>query len=117
MNILKELADNEEYISKDANDLTIDKLNAINFLVFKRNKFNSFNIDFSKGINIIIGENGTGKTTLLKMLYAASEFSNQKTHPKKAKNISDYFISDPTSINALKNLERAGGLFKVSRNI
>ena len=34
---------------------------------------NAFELHFSDGINVIIGENGTGKTTLLKMIYAATQ--------------------------------------------
>ena len=30
-----------------------------------------FHIDFCDGINVLIGENGVGKTSLLKMIYAA----------------------------------------------
>lgn len=33
--------------------------------------FSEINQDFSAGVNVIIGENGTGKTHLLKILYAA----------------------------------------------
>jgi energy-coupling factor transporter ATP-binding protein EcfA2 len=33
--------------------------------------FAALNVDFSPGVNIIVGENGTGKTHLLKILYAA----------------------------------------------
>ena len=44
----------------------IDYLYLNNFTVF-----NTLNIEFSKGVNIFIGENGTGKTHLLKLLYAA----------------------------------------------
>lgn len=44
----------------------IDYLYLNNFTVFK-----TLNIEFSKGVNIFIGENGTGKTHLLKLLYAA----------------------------------------------
>lgn len=34
--------------------------------------FSDFNEELSNGLNVIIGENGTGKTHLLKVLYAAS---------------------------------------------
>ena len=34
--------------------------------------FTELDIDFSPGINIIIGENGTGKTQLLKAILALS---------------------------------------------
>ena len=41
----------------------IDYLYLNNFTVFK-----TLNIEFSKGVNIFIGENGTGKSTLLKLI-------------------------------------------------
>lgn len=37
--------------------------------------FTDLSIDFSPGINIIIGENGTGKTQLLKAILALREFT------------------------------------------
>ncbi|MGL5354762.1 MAG: AAA family ATPase, partial [Clostridium sp.] len=51
----------------------IKKINIDNFTVFKTIKMN-----FSKGINIFIGENGTGKTHLMKMLYAPIASKNNK---------------------------------------
>jgi len=44
-----------------------------NFTVFEH-----MNCDFSSGINIFIGENGTGKTHLLKILYAVSNTEKYK---------------------------------------
>lgn len=41
--------------------------------------FEECQIDFSKGINVLIGENGTGKTHLLKVLYAACQSVQQQT--------------------------------------
>ncbi|WP_338144629.1 AAA family ATPase [Clostridium tetani] len=54
------------------------------FTVFKNIKVN-----FSKGINIIMGENGTGKTQLLKAAYAAIQISKSKN----IDDISKYFKS------------------------
>lgn len=45
--------------------MKIKVLQANNFMIF-----NSLNIDLSPNINIISGENSTGKTALIKMLYA-----------------------------------------------
>ena len=45
--------------------MAINRVEIKNFLVFK----GEFAIDFCPGVNVIIGENGTGKTTLLKCLY------------------------------------------------
>ncbi|NPV01182.1 MAG: AAA family ATPase [Brevinematales bacterium] len=40
--------------------------------------FDELEIKFSKGINIFIGENGTGKTHILKALYAACDITKSK---------------------------------------
>ncbi len=40
--------------------------------------FDDFRIDVSSGINVFVGENGTGKTHLLKALYAACESSKSE---------------------------------------
>ena len=47
-------------------DAKISELNLSNFMVFHQLK-----LQFSKGINVISGENSTGKTALLKLLYAS----------------------------------------------
>lgn len=49
----------------------IEKINVKNFTVFE-----NLETDFCKGINILIGENGTGKTHLMKMLYAPLSHKN-----------------------------------------
>ena len=33
-----------------------------------------FKLNFCDGINVLIGENGVGKTTILKMIYAAAQW-------------------------------------------
>ena len=46
--------------------------------------FSDLEVEFSKGINIFVGENGTGKTNLMKAAYAACSFaSDQKTFAQK----------------------------------
>lgn len=50
--------------------MSIESIGLKNFTVFE-----DFRIDVSSGINIFIGENGTGKTHLLKAIYAACEIS------------------------------------------
>ena len=45
--------------------MAINRVEIKNFTVF-----NDVSIDFNSGINVIIGENGTGKTHLLKLIYA-----------------------------------------------
>lgn len=51
--------------------MSIEHLEIDNFLVFK----NKFSIDFCPGINVIIGENGIGKTSLLKIMYGLCNIS------------------------------------------
>ena len=49
--------------------MAITRIKIKDFLVFK----GTFDTDFCDGINVLIGENGTGKTTLLKCFYAATD--------------------------------------------
>ena len=49
--------------------MAIKKISVENFTVFE-----NIEIEFCDGINVFIGENGTGKTHLLKILYATSKF-------------------------------------------
>ncbi|MFZ2405930.1 MAG: AAA family ATPase, partial [Methylobacter sp.] len=48
-----------------SNETKIKAISIENFTVFK-----SENLEFSDGLNIIVGENGTGKSHLLKLLYS-----------------------------------------------
>ena len=52
--------------------MSIRRVEINDFLVFK----GDFAVDFCKGVNVIIGGNGTGKTTLLKAMY--SYFKGEK---------------------------------------
>ncbi len=57
----------------------IEKIKADSFTVF-----DTLEIPFSEGINVFIGENGTGKTHIMKALYAASDISkSQKSFAEK----------------------------------
>lgn len=77
--------------------MPIKRLKATDFLVFKGagaetgKPSKTFTLDFCPGINIIMGGNGVGKTSILKMLYAACEWSNRKADPGKTKRLADYF--------------------------
>lgn len=74
----------------------IDYLYLNNFTVFK-----TLNIEFSKGVNIFIGENGTGKTHLLKLLYAACKAAEpQISFPQKLVNC---MLPDNYQISRLVN--------------
>jgi len=64
--------------------VSIESVELKNFTVFR-----DFKVNFSKGINIITGENGTGKTQLLKAIYADIQISKSKN----IDDISKYFKS------------------------
>ena len=53
--------------------MKIKKIKLQNYTVFEDQQ-----IEFSPGINIIIGENGTGKTHLIKALYSACQSTDKK---------------------------------------
>lgn len=53
--------------------MNISGIKLENFTVFK-----DVELKFDKGINVFIGENGTGKTHILKVLYSACQSSNPK---------------------------------------
>lgn len=75
-----------------------------------------FHLDFCDGINVLIGENGVGKTTILKMIYAATQWSNEKTDPGKTKKFLDFFSYNLNDSDKLKNVDRKGDYcyYKVS---
>jgi AAA15 family ATPase/GTPase len=59
--------------------MAIDSVEIKDFLVFK----GKFVADFCSGVNVLIGANATGKTTLMKALYyGADRFSKPKKFPE-----------------------------------
>lgn len=84
----------------------IEKLELKNFA-----KFGELNIDFSPKINVIIGENGTGKTQLLKAAYVAhATLADELQGADFAKRL--YGIYRPAS-DSLAKLVRHGSLVGV----
>jgi predicted ATP-dependent endonuclease of OLD family len=72
--------------------MAINRVEIRDFLVFK----GEFTADFCPGVNVLIGGNGTGKTTLLKCQYIAVEqFNAQKRFEQNPKHNSadDYFLN------------------------
>ncbi|HHV09086.1 MAG TPA: AAA family ATPase [Clostridiales bacterium] len=63
----------------------------------------SFRLQFGDGINVLIGENGVGKTTLLKMIYAATQWSIQKTDIGKTDKLIKFFSNNLSDSDLLKN--------------
>ena len=54
--------------------MIIKRIKLDNYTVFEDQQ-----IEFDPGINVFIGENGTGKTHILKVLYSACQSVNKKT--------------------------------------
>ena len=67
--------------------MKITSIHLKNFLVFK----GELDAEFCEGINVIVGGNATGKTTILKCIYAACEFSNDNAHPNITKKFQHFF--------------------------
>ena len=63
----------------------------------------AFQLKFCDGINVLIGENGVGKTTLLKMIYAATQWSNEQTDERKKKRLLYFFSDHLKDSESLKN--------------
>lgn len=78
----------------------ITKIKAQNFTVFT-----DANIEFSSGINILIGKNGTGKTHLLKALYSACTLIDKKIDRTFGQKLNGVFM--PNTIGRL--VHRAKG--------
>ena len=67
----------------------------------------AFSLDFCDGINVLIGENGTGKTSLLKMIYSATQWSNRKTDMGKTDQLQKFFSNNLKDSASLKNADRS----------
>jgi len=70
-NFLLKLVKEKISFFKEKNQLELTELNLENFTLFKNVKLN-----FSLGSNIFIGENGTGKTHILKAIYSTIQANN-----------------------------------------
>ena len=91
--------------------MPIKSIKIMNIMAFQRQHHvnevgcssDAFELSFSDGINVIIGENGTGKTTLLKMIYAAAQWSIEKTEVGKTDRFHKFFSNTITDTDLLKN--------------
>ena len=68
--------------------------------------FEDLDISFSPGINVLVGENGTGKTHLMKVCYAACAFPKTGTH--FVDKLRDVFLPGSRDVNALAKQSRNG---------
>ena len=76
--------------------MAIQKIQLSNFTVFEQ-----LEINFSEGINIFIGENGTGKTHLMKLIYSACKAAEPKV--SFSQKIVNTFRPDDFKIGRLVN--------------
>ena len=99
-------------LSKEEETMAIRSIDILNVLAFRRQWHQNnddpktasiqqgdhvsegFHLDFCDGINVLIGGNGVGKTSLLKMIYAATQWSFQQTDPGKTRKLLQFF-SEP----------------------
>lgn len=79
--------------------------------------FESLKLEFSPGLNVLIGENGTGKTHVLKMLYAVCDVS--RTQTSLAEKITRVFLPSGEQIGRLVKRRNASvtGWFEVTRRV
>lgn len=99
--------------------MAIKSIEVMNIMVFRRQWRNqnddckagikagdvlqdAFQLKFCDGINVLIGENGVGKTTLLKMIYAATQWSNEQTDERKTNRLLHFFSNNLKDNELLK---------------
>ena len=78
--------------------MAIEKIELKNFTVFE-----DFHLNLSSAINVFIGENGTGKTHLLKALYAACEASRADGSDDELSKCFKSKVSDATLLRDKKH--------------
>lgn len=75
-------------------------MNIIKIFIKNITVFEDFELSFNEGINVIIGENGTGKTHLLKYIYALTKFIGNEDDTK-IEIAKEFFNTEPS--NLIKN--------------
>lgn len=88
----------------------IEKLEMTNFTVFKNIK-----LDFCPGVNIFIGENGTGKTHILKLLYSVLDsHSEMDIEDALAEKLNRVFLPKDMSLGRLVRRVKGSSSCKVT---
>ncbi len=82
----------------------LKQLNIRNFTVFKQANF-----EFASGLNVIVGENGTGKSHVLKLAYAVIAESESQGRPKEPRKITKKLLGNIYA-DKLLNVFRANKL-------
>lgn len=86
--------------------MKIKKIQLENFTVFEK-----LDIDFESGINIFVGENGMGKTHIMKLLYSACQSAKHDVlFPQKVVRV---FSPDGSNIQRLVRRKNTGGTASV----
>lgn len=81
--------------------MSLTKIEAENFTVFEK-----ISIPFCRGLNVLVGENGMGKTHIMKVAYAACQASKHDvSFPQKSVKL---FRPDQSSIGRLVNRSKNG---------
>lgn len=81
--------------------MSLTKIEAENFTVFEKISF-----PFCRGLNVLVGENGMGKTHIMKIAYAACQASKHDvSFPQKSVKL---FRPDQSSIGRLVNRSKNG---------
>lgn len=86
--------------------MSIKEIQIENFTVFR-----NMDIEFEKGINVFIGENGLGKTHIMKLLYSACRAARRDiSFPQKTTRV---FMPDGSNIQRLVKRKNQGGTASV----
>ena len=81
--------------------MPLTRIEAENFTVFE-----DITIQFSKGLNVLVGENGMGKTHIMKLAYAACQAS--KHDVSFSQKTTMLFRPDQSGIERLVNRNKNG---------
>ena len=71
--------------------------------------YNTFQLNFSDGINVLIGGNGVGKTSILKMIYAATQWTFQSVDLGKTDSFNKFFSNHISDSDVLKSQNNSNG--------
>lgn len=90
--------------------MSVTKVQIKNFTVFE-----DIDISFSKGINVIIGENGIGKTHIIKIIYSLLNIEDDNV----VETVSKYFQSDNQNDGYFDNITRKNNdiQLKINSNV
>lgn len=77
--------------------------------------FGELHAEFSPGLNVFIGENSTGKTHLMKLLYSALIYANEAETRSIEQLLMEYFLPDSIGRLVKRSQGRGSGSFCITR--